>query len=83
MENINHDHKVSFVKWAVILAGFGLAFAAAFLAIQTAKSSFVQNTVTKCAAVSQYKQVNEDTGVTVAYPVEEVFTDCLKKAGVQ
>lgn len=84
METNIHDHtNSSFIKWAVILVGFVLAFVAAFLAISAYKSALTQNAVTKCASISQYQQINKTTGVTVSYPVEEVYTDCLKKAGVQ
>ena len=66
----------------VTLIGIILAFVILFLATMRADMLVRSMAVDGCAAISKYQKNDKDQNAVIAYPIQDVYKDCLVKKGL-
>lgn len=66
----------------VALIGVILAFVILFLATMRADMLIRSIAVDGCAAISRYEKNDKDQSAVIAYPIQDVYKDCLVRKGL-
>ncbi len=69
-------------KVVMIVLGMILSFVAFYLALIRVDGVIRSAQINSCASISRFEKNDKNEGSVIAYPIRDVFLDCLKRKGI-
>lgn len=69
-------------KVVMIVLGMILSFVAFYLALIRVDGVIRNAQINSCASISRFEKNDKNEGSVIAYPIRDVFLDCLKRKGI-